>query len=801
MRLAKAALPREFKAKVSGMTRMLRQAAAMRGALSAYYQTDDAGSRAMLPALFRHANVNSGLQSSNPALWRKLNRLYVKHDETLRAKERLSLDTTFYSYYLRTALKTSPHASFGPFIAGSWRASALPATAIALKGRQLERLVNIRHIVIADIVRPLLRDISNLEAFPFTLNETLRIEGGKITLRRLMDPPDPSAFVRNHQAAVVTLGANRPLQAIVAMYQNAPAQSHSLREIEQAVLDALPANLHRAVRTAVQALIAANVIEPDTFYDEFAEPFAWADQTLAKMPDQQAADVRARLAEARAALSRYATAPAAQRPPAMDRLRDRLSEAKRASGADLPAAVFDRILHEDCRLSGADAALSAATLGDVQPDLQCLVSVMPILERVARLQYWITDKFIGEFGEHGVCYKPEDFLTTIAQRMDNLFDAAGDQLSGYQALSNEIAKTEIAAALDILYARLMAHVEQAVATAAPVARLDRAYLISLAAAAPSPVRNCAISQCILGQLLNTRHQGARFVINHIYSGNGKMMSRFLDPADPDLPHVRSYLEGNCRDNALAEIPGLYGFNANIHPRLFDTEILVPPFTPRRRGVRQYRLNDLTLRVHQPTRRLQLVAPDGRGLEAFFLGAMAAPVLPPVIRMLDGLYAYGGPAFDLPLMLARRNAAPDRLIDIPRIQLGELILSRRTIFVPRAALPQSDLSDEAFYFAMQAWRRRLALPRKLFAKFPPSWFQPNVETTAEERARGKWKPLPIDFSAPLSVRLFRKALSGSSVGAVFTEAAPDFEDHQLWIDGKRYASELQFEITRRPYGRA
>lgn len=123
--------------------------------------------------------------------------------------------------------------------------------------------------------------------------------------------------------------------------------------------------------------------------------------------------------------------------------------------------------------------------------------------------------------------------------------------------------------------------------------------------------------------------------------------------------------------------------------------------------------------------------------------------------------------------------------LPRIRCGRVVLCRETWRVPAAEVRGqapggiAGGSDAAGFHAVQALRRRLGMPRHVFAKL-----------TTEP------KPVFVDLEAPLLVRQLRR-LAKKADSIEFTEMLPDMDSLWLRVDGRRHTSELRFCVFSEP----
>lgn len=118
--------------------------------------------------------------------------------------------------------------------------------------------------------------------------------------------------------------------------------------------------------------------------------------------------------------------------------------------------------------------------------------------------------------------------------------------------------------------------------------------------------------------------------------------------------------------------------------------------------------------------------------------------------------------------------------VPRIMHGErVVIHRETWRVPagdlcgQTATGRGEAGDAAEFFAAQRLRRRLGLPRYVFAKVPR---EP--------------KPMFVDFDSPLLVRQLSRMARATRETVTLSEMLPGPDQLWLDIDGKRHTSELR-----------
>nr|WP_240942478.1 lantibiotic dehydratase [Planosporangium thailandense] len=187
----------------------------------------------------------------------------------------------------------------------------------------------------------------------------------------------------------------------------------------------------------------------------------------------------------------------------------------------------------------------------------------------------------------------------------------------------------------------------------------------------------------------------------------------------------------------------------------------------------------------PIERLYLIVHGGRvelrahGIEQR-LRPLSVPAGGPSIRQ-DPLSPLGFPRHfgGVTLRSPHRN-------HVPRIRYGRVVLRRESWRLPVDALrgtppiPGTGATDAADFYAVQALRARLGLPRHLFVKVP-----------------GEPKPFFVDLEAPLLVRqLCRTARTRTGVVEV-SEMLPGPDQLWLTVDGRGHTSELRYAVFSGP----
>ncbi len=292
------------------------------------------------------------------------------------------------------------------------------------------------------------------------------------------------------------------------------------------------------------------------------------------------------------------------------------------------------------------------------------------------------------------------------------------------------------------------------------------------------------------------------VLNKSYCGMGLHFSRFarlLDQAgDVDVTgYVRERNRSAGDAVVYAELRGgMDTTNLNLHPRLTDFELVAPGERSFRPAAEQIALESLQIRCRA----------DGSGL---FLWSpeLAVRVVP---AYLGFLLPFALPTMQQTLLLfsATNMAMPDlwRGVDMggdhhrPRLQIGSVVLRRRSWFTDPTGLPDATpgRSGSARYRGWRIWQAGQGLPDQVFLQprpGGPAGSGPAGETDGQVRATTAAKPQFVDFTSEPSVRLLDHQVRRRAGEIEFVEMLPDRD--QLWADertGRRYVTELTIDIN-------
>jgi hypothetical protein len=231
-----------------------------------------------------------------------------------------------------------------------------------------------------------------------------------------------------------------------------------------------------------------------------------------------------------------------------------------------------------------------------------------------------------------------------------------------------------------------------------------------------------------------------------------------------------------------------GLNFNLHPRLTPYELVYPGSVARPGATGVLNLTDIAVRADPARRRLVLVSRhDGEPLDLVPLNFLYPAAAPLLYRFLCGFAptrTYRGGLWEQ-IDRGRPASAPAHR---PRVQLGDLVLDRRSWRVPIADLPDMDgleRQDVGALAGFDRWRRARGLPRtgffRILAPPPPAGERDLLSETRrwalEARTARLHKPHFLDTRNPFLLYVLAKQARACPDGTLFVqECLPAVEDY-------------------------
>jgi len=324
-------------------------------------------------------------------------------------------------------------------------------------------------------------------------------------------------------------------------------------------------------------------------------------------------------------------------------------------------------------------------------------------------------------------------------------------------------------------------------------------LRELTAKLPQQIRNRNVSHSYVGQVFNA-DTNPKFVINQVFGGNSGLMSRFLEILpDDQLEHIKDYLNRCSREGQYAEMPGVFGFNANKHPRMADKEITIEPFANNWQQTEKTSIRDLRLRYDEVTHKVVFIDSDDKILDVWYQGFLIPSLMPQVQRFIAINNANGLNFYTIGTLFNCGLIKEGEITRIPRVSVGNVVISRSMHLVPREFVPDENLTPFDFFMAVQKWKEEHNLPNEAFVRAFPigdgkvagadsgiDWNQVSFKDA---------KPFYVRFDDPRYVRQLARILKRSQFDLTLAEVLPRLDDQHVLVDDRKHVAEFHIELSR------
>ena len=518
---------------------------------------------------------------------------------------------------------------------------------------------------------------------------------------------------------------------------------------------------------------------------------------LALLPESTGAPLIEQLQTLKTALTEYETASIEQRVELKNTIEWVCSNLNDQLTRNIPPKVLNSCFYEDCYRLDANIQLHNAELTSITADLKKLLAITPLFDFNCQIQSILANMFIQKYGEDGVCQEATKFLSDAQDELQCTGVVFFDKHIPEKFRS--IFKSDTSAqVLDDLHTQFMDHLIENIDKKKNFS-VDDKVLNKICEDIPQIFKNRVQSHCFFGQLAETS-QGSNFVLNQSYTGHSNFLSRFLHHSSQEnLEEIKSYLKGLSRYGDYMELPGVFGFNGNLHPQIADKELLVHPYGFNYEETEKLKLEDLNLVYDKETHRIYFDSEQHGKLDLFYFGFLSPIYLPKLLKILSLSYSQGILSYVISELISRGIVNASEVTHIPRINLGKIVIWRESWLVPRAVLLDAHTSEFEFFEQANRWRIQHNFPKTAYVRFTPKVY---TDSSGEERAKNmaaldfkKIKPLYVDFTNPLLMQAFQKALTGEFTSITIQEALPSLEDNQAFINKEGYVSEFQIEISK------
>ncbi|HTZ43221.1 MAG TPA: lantibiotic dehydratase [Jatrophihabitans sp.] len=747
--------------------------------------TEISANRAELRDIAAESDLRCGIQLSSPSLDEHLDG-YLRADPDSLSKRSRRIERSLLEYLYRTACKTSPFGTLTPVELGSFvgRAGHALGAEVSDLAKHSSTLLN---VAVLSRLSGLMTSTPAVRGdLPVRATGGVAMEAGRVRyLRRLQT-------VASNADAAVTLD---PLHESLFYLPSGPALELVLQILDGGTLRyaELAARLGELagdwsageIDTYLGHLLRLGLlVVPDLQLDIHAEnPVAAYRESLRGLGCDWADATAGLIARIEADVAEFAGADLVRRRQLLDSIRGAVAEAHQVLGRD-DADVLRTLVYENTTVPGVrvtgDLDRWQADLG---AGLRQLASIVPAFDANLVRKQVTKGYFVIRHGAGGRC---EDFLSFAHEFGQDFYDNYSQGLMRHQRFDgtelkpydNWFRQPELGQ-LDQARRTVSAEMTRRLAEHdGPELRLGPDFVAAVTEELPANLGDLQPVSFFL-QVADDGVADPTIVLNRAYTGLTLLFSRFAHLFGSELPaELRRALDEVTPPGAVfAELKGgVDATNLNLHPIVTPYELVTPGEVSFRPADEQIGVEDLVVE-HDPVADRLLLRSQRLGVEVIpvYLGFLLPMALPELQQVLLNFSYAGLASLDL---WAGVELPADRVVELPRVRLADVVVQRRTWQIPAAELPAEVTGGEHEWFlAWRRWQQSLGLPRRVFASLG-----------------GERKPLYVDFDSYFSVNLLHTAARGTTAPVVLTEMLPGPDE--LWLrDGvDSYVTELTVEIN-------
>jgi hypothetical protein len=812
-------------ARLDGWLAADASAAALTAELTDGYDAALATERGRLYDLCAQPDFQAAVAMTSASLWQGAAGA-ARDDPAAPAKRTRKSEPGLLKYALRALAKTSPFSRYTAVTIGWWQDGG--GQSFDVPAQAVTSYIEPGHLVIRRLLRVAASHPDSLARNKYRLARAARVDGDRLAFEVDVDTSTDAVRVESLSQQEVTMPAHPAVVRLVAAVREAGQPLPYDHLVLMAAGGDGSQERRAQAKSFINKLIALRLLVPgDEVPEQTGDIIGRARQALINLGSAPALAAAEHLAAAPAPLAELAAAPPERRLALLDGLRRSVHAAYRqfdtagvprgssplastagvprgssplASTAGVPrgssplasTAPADLTVFEDAAAS-KPVSLDATAWRAALADLAELGPLLRLYDNHDVLRALFAREFVARYGPGGSTDDVYGFARLVptivveGTRLDPADLSLPPDVRTMLRLRAEV-KAEVSAATE--------------AAAGQAAVRLPASALALARQIPASLRSATVSYGCFVQGVPAADGTVDAVINHLYGGFAQYASRFLRyfPAGDQVRIAEAVRGWFPPDELLVQQRPVFGFNANLHPRIADADLDLDIELDDRPGP-TIRIEDLRLRHDLAANRLMLTqAATGRPVEVIYLGFLVPYALPYHLALLFLLSACGQVSFSL-----RRQADQRALMTgatgvraFPRLQHGRVVLERARWYVPAIQFPVPAPGEtEAGYFVrLNLWRTKAGLPPQVFCVYSSLWRESRAERTREAISRPG--PYLIDFRSRLCVRALPKAIGDYGEVLAFEEALPEPGTDELAQSVRgRHVSELVVDIVSRP----
>lgn len=765
----------------------------LRNSLSEVYRVESEQVSANLESVWQSKNLQHALSYTNTRLYADVTAMFANPGKKIKPKKKRQIEAGIMRYASRASLKTSPLSNFTPVYVGSWDGEVENAQ-WQFSG-DIENRVELKVGLFLAIFDGVLKNYALIkDGFELKLNPSIKLKDGQLSFKQISAGMNVSGKIFGTGERAAQFKLNQVIQCVLAAFGRIGKASAKPKEIIDAVLAMAPKLKGEFVEQLLKQLFDMQVFTLETGYFGQNDIVAWSFSVLERLTFDDKDEAVALINSINQSLEAFLQAKNLERSQVVQGVYQKIEALAELMGAEIERDLMTPALFENSYLTGGEFKLGQGVLKPFIDDISLLTQASPFFDPQQQIQNDFADYFVERFTEHGECEDTQSFLAEFSE-------VYGVGKFGFQKDPNKLAaKSKVSKGYKGAVSEFESYLLDTVFCGEDEVFLEPSEVEKCLSRLPKQILNRGASHSYLGQIAN-QGRDEKFVINQVFSGQSGLMSRFFEVLDEDqLEEIKSYLTSISRDGSYAEVPGTFGFNANMHPQLADQELVIDPFVPNFEATEKLNFDSLTLVYDEKLHKVYFKSPDGKLLDLWYHGFLMPLLLPEMHRTLALLGMNGVLVYVLQILRSGRFDKDEDIHFIPRVCLGNTVLVRRSHMVKRHVLPSAELSELEFFSEIQHMIRERQLPSDGFIRVSPFDTNPGSEEENLDWSNldfKNMKPFYVDFNNPRLVQVLQLALNRNNYPIVITEALPATDDQHIQVAGQGHVAEIQFEITKKP----
>lgn len=324
--------------------------------------------------------------------------------------------------------------------------------------------------------------------------------------------------------------------------------------------------------------------------------------------------------------------------------------------------------------------------------------------------------------------------------------------------------------------------------------LNKDFLINLSSQIPVALKNMQSSSwSYFLQPLNDED----FVINKISDGNGKFMGRFMrglfEQTGVDISkNTKDYInQTRLSDSIIAELNGVFGFNANVHPPISDYEVEYPGVKSDRKNL--IKLEDIFIRKNSTEDKIELYSKShNKKVKLLYLQFFNINLVPPLFRFLLFFTELCSPDISINESYFNSHKRQD-ILQFPRIKIGNIIIKRRQWWIDKSTFLDQINVDNQFdrFVSLRRWLSANSIPKQFYLKPNLTLQLENMDNNTHYQD-GMRKPQYIDMDSFHMCQIFFNQINMLKKGFIIEEALPNDNQVKLDVNGQKHVIEILLE---------